>query len=223
MRKSILYFLILFSSCSKGQTTKWINKEKLCDSIIIENISGNDFIFYYGKVGYVAKRENNLYKIYKDNNEVLGIIKKDSLLFINGIEYFKEQYDNVGNLNQSWKSENCFDENVDIRMAYYDYDKTIGWAIGSSYGISFSFKKININNYDIYFTYAEGGNNSTDLVDYYNKSYSKIKRVGKIIFISNKVIKVSWEGLYNIKTKKIERGIPGLQGSTEVFFMAIDE
>ena len=51
MKKTILLLLFaVISSCtSKAQDEKWINKNNLCDSIKIESIKDDDYIFHFRK------------------------------------------------------------------------------------------------------------------------------------------------------------------------------
>ncbi len=223
MKKTILLLLFaVISSCtSKAQDEKWINKNNLCDSIKIESIKDDDYIFHFRKINLPAKKENSLYKIFRNGSEIVGVISKDTILNINGIEYRKEKTDNLGNLSKDYVFQDCENENSLINFSYNNEDKSFSLSFGSL-STYFTAKKISNTEYEIFFDGIDGSISSSSFCEYARQFYSKNKKVGTVNFISNNVIKINWLGFYDNKTKKNDRLVPEFKGSTELFFMSTE-
>lgn len=214
----LLVFTIISSCTSKVQDEKWINKENLCDSIKIENVNGNDYLFHFSELNLPAKKENNLFKIYKDNSEMVGIISKDTILNINGIEYFKEEKDNIGELNKDWIYQNCTgDESVILSYDKEENYLTLSFGPIAAY---MKFKKISDLEYELYCDSFDGNIGAASYCEYARQNFSKTKKIGTIHFISNNVLKINWVGYYDNKTMKTENVIPEFKNSTEFYFMS---
>ena len=219
MKKTILLLLfVIISSCtSKAQDEKWINANKLCDSIKIENIKDNDYIFHFSKINLPAKKENSLFKIFRNGTEIVGVISKDTILNINGTEYKKEGIDKIGDLNKIYVFQDCEDENSMINFSYDKEENSFSLGLISMQS-SLKSKKISETEYELYFDNIEGSNGSNSFCEYARKYYSKNKKVGTVKFLSNNVLKIYWIGFYDNKTKKKEILIPYFKNSTELYF-----
>lgn len=221
MKKTILLliFTIISSCTSKAQDEKWINTTKLCDSIKIENIKDNDYIFHFSKINLPAKKDNSLFKIFRNGSEIVGVISKDTILNINGTEYRKETNDKIANLNKFYTFQDCENENSLINISY-EKDEDI-FSLGLiSMESRLKPKKISETEYELFFENIEGSISSNSFCEYARKNYSKNKKVGTLVFLSNNVLKINWIGFHDNKTKKIDKIVSEFEHSTELYFMS---
>lgn len=210
------------TSESKITESKYINSKKLCDSLKIEKISDIDYLLKISGKKISGKKVNSHY-VFKYNDKEFDFLIKNNLLYYNGNEYFLEETNSIGDLNQNWEMQICSDEE-DVDYGNYSYDKennqfTISYG---PYSLYLNVKKTINGNFDLFYdgidgtiTFNESGNNMEDV--------DKNKKAGTIKFLSNKVIELDWKGLYHKKTGKTEKLIETFEQKGSIELMAITE